>query len=267
MSEPETAGFEEERGTDGRWLGARYQAFYYHYREPGSAASRSVGSIAPSPTTVTLGISSTLFALGLAHEGREMARRAHECEVLIDTPESAVFFRATGLMRRYVNAAKKNERARLKGQEERASGGVTDPSPDLKEHAFVGGSFGIYLHAPADMAEMVTRGLEHLTCLGSRDSMLSPEGYPFELEGPPDGVLYSPREEIGKRLREEGLDALPHPITTATVSRFNAPPTGYGAEGYEHWWMAGGDNTEHVILAIPGRYYGTNRGRVYLKRG
>src|SRR4051794_39803332 len=77
-----------------KWVRASYHFHTFCYRDPRSAFSSALGIPVVSPTTVLLGVASTLFNLGKADEARGFIRNAHLCRVAVDPPSGAVFFRA-----------------------------------------------------------------------------------------------------------------------------------------------------------------------------
>ena len=76
------------------WLRARYAFHTFAYRDPRAAYSSAPALPVVSPTTVVLGIASTLFSLGMASEAKAFLEVAHRCQVMVDAPDGVVFFRA-----------------------------------------------------------------------------------------------------------------------------------------------------------------------------
>jgi len=83
------------------WLRAAYSFHSYAYRDPRSVFASAIGLPVVSPTTVVLGVASTLFHLGQADKARSFLQVAHQCKVRIDPPDGMVFFRAFHQVRRY----------------------------------------------------------------------------------------------------------------------------------------------------------------------
>jgi hypothetical protein len=52
-------------------------------------------------------------------------------------------------------------------------------------------------------------------------------------------------------------------VTVLTLSRFKGAPVNPTVGN--HWWMAGGEDTELVPYLIKGRFTGTSRGKIYHK--
>jgi hypothetical protein len=72
----------------------------------------------------------------------------------------------------------------------------------------------------------------------------------------PINVIYLPPETWQLRLPNQS------PVTIVTLARFKTeirPTVG------DHWWMAGGDDTELVPYLIKGTFRGTSRGKIYIK--
>jgi len=75
----------------------------------------------------------------------------------------------------------------------------------------------------------------------------------------PKDLLYWPVEAVSFKMPSPG-----EKVTAVTLSRFKdvsiRPTVG------NHWWMAGGDDTELISYMIPGTFTGTSRGKIYRKR-
>src|SRR3989337_1747946 len=72
------------------WLKAAYKFHTYAYRDPRSAFASAMGSPVVSPTTVLLGIASTLFSLGTESEAKNFLGVAHNCRVVVDAPDGII---------------------------------------------------------------------------------------------------------------------------------------------------------------------------------
>jgi len=70
-----------------------------------------------------------------------------------------------------------------------------------------------------------------------------------------------PREELAQEIGDHGMQAMGQRVTIVTLSQFKAPIEPVS----EHWYMSGGKETEKVSYAIPGRFEGTSRGKIYRK--
>ena len=229
------------------WMRAAYRLHTFVYRDPRSSSSAAMGLPVVSPTAVLLGIPSTLFNLGMADEAREFLDRIHRCAAVVDPPEGAVFFRAFHQLRRYVSDKYPKSKPRL---------GLTNINQGTKEYALVEGPMTIFAGVPDSLAASAKLALENRDHLGSHDSLCSLVG---EVESVPEpsGIIYLPPERWHKNPPPIGA------VTILTLARFKSafaqPTVG------NHWWMAGGDNTELVEYLVKGTFTGTTRGKIYRK--
>ena len=83
------------------WLRASYHFHSYAYRDPRSVFASGIGLPVVSPTTVLLGIVSTLFSIGMDQEASAFLAIAHICDVIVAAPDGMIFFRAFHQIRRY----------------------------------------------------------------------------------------------------------------------------------------------------------------------
>lgn len=227
------------------WVRARYHFHTFCYRDPRSAFSSALGIPVVSPTSVLLGIASTLFNIGKANEAREFIKVAHHCQVVVDPPNGAVFFRIFHQLRRYISTTK--------GKTHRA--GFTDINQGTKEYALVDGTITLFVGVPQDFVESAKLALRNRDHIGTRDSLCALLGDVEKCEEPTD-VVYLPPERWQSQLPPQTG------VTILTLSRFThalKPTIG------THWWMAGGDNTERVPYMIKGKFSGTTRGKIYRK--
>jgi hypothetical protein len=241
------------------WLKAAYSFHSYAYRDPRSVFASAVGLPVVSPTTVLLGVVSTLFRLGRADEAKSFLQIAHQCKVRIDPPGGGIFFRAFHQVRRY-ESDKWDEPAKGKINPRI---GLTNINQGTREYGLLEGPITVFLGVPENHVEVAEVALINLTHLGTHDSLCSLAGT-VEACAEPEDVLYEPREELAQRIRDQGLQALGQRVTIVTLSRFK--PQMPIKPALEHWYMAGGDDTERVSYAIPGRFEGTSRGKIYRKR-
>ncbi|MBT9140317.1 MAG: hypothetical protein DDT30_00893 [Dehalococcoidia bacterium] len=241
------------------WLKVAYNFHSYAYRDPRSAFASAVALPVLSPTTILLGVASTLFQLGQANEAKSFLQVSDQCEVRIDPPNGAVFFRAFHQVRRY-ETDKHDKPAEGKINPRL---GLTNINQGTREYGLLEGPMTIFLGVPKDLIEAAKMALTNLTHLGTHDSLCSLVGE-VETCAEPEDVVYAPREELAQRIRDCGIPALGQGITIVTLSRFKSPPTAQPVS--EHWYMAGGDDTELVKYAIPGHFEGTSRGKIYRKR-
>ncbi|MCF6154891.1 MAG: hypothetical protein E3K36_06495 [Candidatus Brocadia sp.] len=232
------------------WLKAAYKFHTYAYRDPRSASASAMGSPVVSPTTVLLGIASTLFSLGKESEAKSFLSAVHHCSVVVDAPDGIIFFRAFHQLRRYETGAMKTSKEKFKPN---ARIGLTNINQGTREYGLVEGHTTIYGGIPEEHCEAATLALTNLGHLGTHDSMCSLVGS-VENCSEPKYVVYMPPEQWKTNIQSG--------CTAVTLSRFkNAAiePT------LPHWWMAGGDNTEQVPYLIKGRFEGTSRGKIYRK--
>lgn len=228
------------------WLKAIYEFHTFAYRDPRAPSSWAVGLPVVSPTTVLLGIASTLFSFGRHENAREFLSLAHVCRVAVDSPEAAVFFRAFQQLRRYETDKHDKNNARV---------GLTSINQANREYALTQGPITIYVGIPAPLVEPVTFSLRNRDHLGTHDSLCSLSG-DVEVCSGPNGVTY---------LGPEATDFPLSGATVVTLSRFKSMPL--EATCGDYWWMAGGPNTELVPYVIKGTFKGTSRGKVYVKEG
>lgn len=230
------------------WMKARYRFHTFAYRDPRSAFSSAVGLPVVSPTTVLLGIASTLFSLGEAGKARSFLERIHLCEVVVDPPEGIIFFRAFHQIRRYET----DKYRKKKGPNPRM--GLTDINQGTREYGLVGGEMTIYVGAPADLIGSVELALRNRDHLGTHDSLCSLVEV-RACEKPTDTV-YLPPEEWQNRLPAVSG------VTILTLSRFRPTQQIQPTVG-EHWWMAGGADTQLAPYLVKGTFRGTSKGKIY----
>ncbi len=234
------------------WLKASYQFHTYAYRDPRSAFSSGVGLPVVSPTTVLLGIVSTLYRLGLATEAQQVFDVAHQCKVVVDAPDGVIFFRAFHQVRRY-ETNKYGPNVRI---------GLTNINQATKEYGLVEGLLTVYFAGPKQICEPARNGLQNLTHVGTHDSLCALIGDVRNC-AEPENVIYMPREELGQRIHESGIQALGSGVTVVTLSRFKGDPI---RRLFAHWHLTGGEDTELVSYVIPGFFKGTTRGKTYRKK-
>jgi hypothetical protein len=204
-----------------------------------------------SPTTVLLGIVSTLFSLGEAQMAREFLDLVHWCRVAVDPPEGVVFFRAFHQLRRYET----NKYLSSKGQNPRM--GLTQPGQGTREYGLLDGDMTLYVGAPRSVIGCVQLALRNRDHLGTRDSLCSLVGE-VESCAEPENVVYSPPESWQRKIPDASA------VTVLTLSRFRTSEQIRPAVG-EHWWMAGGVETNLAPYLIKGRFTGTGGGKIYVK--
>ncbi len=234
------------------WLKASYRFHSFAYRDPRSAFSSAMGVPVVSPTTVLLGIASTLFSLGRAAEAKAFIGEIHRCKVAVDSPDCMIFFRAFHQVRRYET----DKYSKTKGPNPRM--GLSNINQGTREYGLVGGEMTVYIGVPSDLSECTAIALRNRDHLGTHDSLCSlvEDVKPCE---PPTDVVYHPLD--GKDI-DLGSGS---PVTVVTLSRFEKPLSPAAGTVGGHWWMAGGDDTDLVPYLIRGRFYGTSRGKIYLK--
>ena len=231
------------------WLKAAYKFHTYAYRDPRSAFSSATGSPVVSPTTVLLGIVSTLYSLGKREDAQEVMSVAHLCKVLVDAPNGVVFFRAFHQLRRYETNAMKTTKEKFKPNERI---GLTLINQGTREYGLVDGQTAIYVGVPANQSEPIKVALLNLGRLGTHDSMCSIMDTVETCDEPADIIYYAP--EIWR-------EKIPQGTTAVSLSRFKKSLS----RQLEHWYLAGGDDTEIVAYFIKGRFEGTTRGKIYRK--
>jgi len=231
------------------WLKASYHFHTFAYRDPRCAFPTAMGLPAVSPTAVLLGIASTLFYTGKAEEASRFLGVIHKCEVVIDPPDGVIFFRAFHQLRRYETDKYNKLNPRL---------GFTDINQGTREYGIPEGVMTVYVGIPREEIEDVKLALLNRDHVGTHDSLCSLVG-DVEICGEPTSILFQP---IGVKTSFK-MPAIGEKITAITLSKFKGtfsnPTVG------NHWWMAGGDETELVAYMIPGKVTGTSRGKIYRK--
>lgn len=233
--------------TNSVWLKAKYSFHTFSYRDPRSAFSSAPGLPVVSPTAVLLGVASTLFNLGKSAEALKFLASVHLCKVIIDLPTGVIFFRAFHQLRRYETDKYDKSNPRL---------GFTQINQGTREYGIVEGPITLYVGIPQDQLEPVKLALRNRDHLGTHDSLCTLVGDVEICEEPKD-VVYLPPEEWQSNIPEE-----PN-VTILTLSRFKGDPINPVVGN--HWWMAGGKDTERVPYLVKGRFYGTSRGKIYLR--
>lgn len=229
------------------WLKAAYQFHSFAYRDPRSAFSSAMGLPVVSPTTVLLGVASTLFCLDKANEAIGFLNAIHQCRVVVDPPKGVVFFRAFHQLRRY-ETDKYGPNPRM---------GMTDINQGTREYGLVDGKLTLYVGVPEEHVERVKLALINRDHIGTHDSLCSLAGEVETCEEPVE-VVYLPPETWQKKLPNGSG------FTVVTLSRFRRDHEVRPTVG-KHWWMAGGEDTELVPYLIKGRFRGTTRGKIYVK--
>ncbi len=237
------------------WLKAAYRFHTFSYRDPRSAYSSAPGLPVVSPTTVLLGIASTLFGLGKAEDARAFLNVVHTCRAIVDAPDGAVFFRAFHQSRRYVTGANKTKKEDYKPNPRL---GLTDIAQAVREHALVDGTISLFVQVPHAVEAPATVGLRHLPHLGAHDSLCSLVG-DVETCSEPQEVVYMPPEEWRSGIRPDGA------CTFVMLSRFKGKPLKPTVG--QHWWMSDGESTERVPYLVEGSFVGTSGGKLYRKHG
>ncbi len=248
-----------------QWLRAQYTFHTYSYRDPRSVFAAAVGSPVVSPTTVILGIASSLFRVGKAEEAQAILQNAHLLKVCVDAPAGMIFFRAFHQIRRYdVEYIGKDRR---KGVNPRF--GLTNISQATREHALVEGAMTLYVAAPESFERSIRCGLENLTHLGTHDSLCSlcgaVEEYSPACHLQHSEVIYLPSGEVPPEQMEQWLQQGKQ-LMIVTLSRIK-PNNKQQAwkTAFPHWWLCGDKKTEIVAYLIAGRLEGTSRGKIYKK--
>jgi len=243
------------------WLKGTYHFHTYAYRDPRSAFASGIGLPVVSPTTVLLGMVSSLFSTGDSGGAQRLLDRAHECEVLVDAPDGVIFFRAFHQLRRY--------NTEYEGKDKRkginARYGLTTINQGTREYGLVDGAITVYVGVPSELSGNSISALTNLRHLGTSDSLCSLI-QPVSVGDRPDTMklLYAPRRDFAKRILEQGLGTIGDSVTTVTLSTFNgAKPL---KQTLRHWKMAGDSaDTELTPYVIAGSFEGTTRGRIYRK--
>jgi hypothetical protein len=229
------------------WHSAAYTFHSYAYRDPRSAFASGIGVPIVSPTTVLLGIVSTLFSIGDADAAARLLATAHQCEVIVDAPNGVVFYRAFHQLRRY--------RTMKWGNDPRY--GFTTINQGTREYGLVDGAMTLYVGAPEEHSGAIEAGLLNLRHLGTSDSLCSLVASVEQCDKP-ERILYLPIGEVSQANHSQVA-------TIVTLSRFiRTRPI---LQTMPHWKMTGDTNdTELVPFVIPGGFQGTTRGRVYRKQ-
>ena len=236
-----------------KWLRAEYHLHTFAYRDPRSAFASGSALPVVSPTTVLLGIVSTLFSIGEAEKAKQFLSIAHHCQVMIDSPEGIIFFRAFHQLRRY-ETMKYGANPRF---------GLTKINQGTREYGLVDGLMRIFVGIPDQEIEAASLALTNLRHLGTHDSLCSLSSVVETCTQPkPEQVVYLPSREVA-RSGEQAISLLAKGVTIVTLSCFKQDqpikPT------LQHWHLAGGDDTEHIPYAIQGYFQGTTKGKVYFK--
>jgi hypothetical protein len=228
------------------WVKAGYHLHTFAYRDPRSAFSSATGLPVVSPTAVLLGIASTLFNLGRADEAQSFLWVVHCCGVAVDPPDGVIFFRAFHQLKRYYSTTK--------GRTERV--GFTNINQGTREYGLFDGLITLFVGVPKTFVDPVKLSLRNRDHLGTHDSLCSLVGDVEDCTAP-EGVIYLPPEDWQARVPSVSG------VTILTLARFKSEPVGPVVG--QHWWMAGGQDTELVPYLIKGRFVGTSRGKIYRK--
>jgi len=193
-----------------------------------------------SPTTVLLGIVSTLFEIGEAQGAQQFLNDMQIARVAIDPPRGAAFFRAFHQLRRYETDKYDKLNPRL---------GLTNINQGTREYALFDGPMTIFVGISDRHLNLVKIALTNRDHLGTHDSLCSLVGEVEECDEPTYVVYQAPEQSF--------------PVAGTTIvslSRFkdqNLHPA------LNHWWMSGSEDTEIVPYVIRGRFTGTSRGKIY----
>jgi hypothetical protein len=236
------------------WIKAEYAFHTFAYRDPRTPQSSAPALPVVSPTAILLGIASTLFNLGLAHEARAFLDQAHVCQVLIVPPLGAIFFRAFHQLRRYETDQNKGKKENFKPN---PRVGLTDINQGIREHAIFEGFLRIFAGVPPELSDSACLALRNRNHVGTHDSLCSLVGEVEPCSAPTGIVFLSPEQWQNKPPDQSG-------VSVVTLARFRGPlqPT-----VDKRWWMAGGPETELVPFLIPGRFTGTSRGKIFRRTG
>jgi hypothetical protein len=236
------------------WLRASYHLHTFAYRDPRSAFASGTALPVVSPTTVLLGLVSTLFFLGENEKAQRLLKVLHICEVMVDSPTGIIFFRAFHQLRRY-ETLKYGANPRF---------GLTKINQGTREYGLVDGLMKIYVGVPLECGEAVKQALKNLRHLGTHDSLCSLTDEVIICDKPSvEDVLYLPNKELATRGGENIVSLLSSTITVVTLSQFKKDKAVQPAIG--NWYMAGGEDTELLPYAIRGYFQGTTKGKIYLK--
>lgn len=235
------------------WQKASYAFHSYAYRDPRTVFSAGSGSPVVSPTTVLLGIVATLFAFGRTEDAKALLPVIHQCEVMVDTPEGIIFFRAFHQLRRY-ETEKYGANPRL---------GLTKINQGTKEYGLVQGQMTLYVAAPNEHIAAVAFALKNLRHLGSHDSLCSLQGE-VERCQKPENVIYSTPDQFSAQLSSGLIKLEGMRMTRATLSRFNSGLIWQDRK--INWFLSGGSETEQASYIIRGGMTGTTRGKIYRRQ-
>lgn len=231
------------------WLKASYCFHTYCYRDPRSVFSSGIGVPVVSPTTVFLGIASSLFRLGRKDDAEKVLANTNNFNLYVDTPDGIIFFRAFHQVRRYESKKWDPNNSRL---------GLTSINQATKEYGIVQGEMTIYIEISEDLTEVVRCGLENLTHLGTKDSLCSLQDN-VEQVNEPDNIIYYPSEQVENPI---SLLKVGVPVTMVTLSKFTRPLRPV----IHNWYMTGSRaETELVTYVISGKIQGTSKGKIYIK--
>ena len=231
------------------WLKASYHFHTYCYRDPRSVYASGIGVPVVSPTTVFLGIASSLFRLGRNDEAQNFLTQINDFRLYVDAPDGIIFFRAFHQVRRYESNKWDRNNPKI---------GLTSINQATKEYGIVQGKMTLYIEINDDLNESVRIALENLTHLGTRDSICSLNNG-VEIIEEPNNIVYYPSAEIEYPL---GLLTTGNPVTMVTLSRFIKPPQSV----IHNWYMAGvRGETELTTYIISGKFQGTTRGKIFKK--
>lgn len=234
------------------WIKASYHFHTFAYRDPRCAFPTAMGLPVISPTAVLLGVASTLFCLGKADEAKRFLEGIHKCQVVVDPPDSVIFFRAFHQLRRYetnkYDKPDKPPNPRI---------GLTQINQGTREYGIPEGPMTIFIGVPGGVVEDVKLALLNRDHLGTHDSLCSLVG-DVEICDEPTDVLFRPVEVAPFK-----MPAIGEKVTAVTLSRFKSDPICPSVGN--HWWMAGGDDTQLVAYMISGEFAGTSHGKIYRK--
>lgn len=237
------------------WQRAEYHFHTFAYRDPRSAFASGAGLPVVSPTTVLLGIVSSLFSIGEAEEAQRFLSIVHHCGVIVDAPDGVVFFRAFHQLRRY-ETKKYGANPRF---------GLTKINQGTREYGLVDGRITLYVGTPYDHQEAVCKALINLRHLGTNDSLCSlSSSVEVCIKPTCQEVIYTPSTDFAQEIRRQGASILGQSVTMLTLSCFkNDHPV---EQTLQHWKMTGNQtDTELLTYVVPGRFEGTSRGKIYRK--
>lgn len=238
------------------WQRAEYHFHTFAYRDPRSSFASGAGLPVVSPTTVLLGIVSSLFSIGEADEAQRFLSIVHQCGVVVDAPNGMVFFRAFHQLRRY--------ETRKYGANPRF--GLTKINQGTREYGLVDGVITLYIGTPHNHQEAVYKALTNLRHLGTSDSLCSLASSVEACIKPTcQEVIYTPSTELAQEIRSQGVSVLGHSVTMLTLSCFkNDHPV---EQTLQHWKMTGDQtDTELRTYVVSGGFEGTSRGKIYRKQ-